>query len=69
MKLEDFFKNSKITKSQMAKMLGITPQCINFYLRGGCPSLKIALKIDEITKHKVKSIDLIKSQQHEEESK
>jgi DNA-binding XRE family transcriptional regulator len=52
--LEEFFKNSKITKSQMAKMLNITPQCINFYLRNGSTSLKKAIEILKLTNFEVK---------------
>ena len=58
MKLADWLKQADMTKAEFARTLGISAGRISQLLSGDTPSLELALKIQRLTRDKVKPGDL-----------
>ena len=60
MDLKTYLDSRRFDKVEFARLIGVTPRTIFYYLaRKKCPSLKVGLKIEEVTKGKVKNEDLL----------
>jgi DNA-binding transcriptional regulator YdaS (Cro superfamily) len=60
MDLKTYLESRNFDKVEFAALIGVSPRTIFYYLaRKKCPSLKVALKIEEITKGKVRNEDLL----------
>ncbi len=58
MEFSDWLANSDMTQAGMAKALGVTQGRVSQLARGAVPSLELAVRIEHITKGKVRASDL-----------